>query len=129
MKKTNMKFFPLLLALLLFTHSLQACCGCAIVDAVMEDLNATVHKSVKVMDHALALDFNISVMADVNASLQEMLKREEELKKSIIVLTEIGTCYEEIGFSLEQLINVESVNKTIKIINEFDSKSQEKETK
>ncbi|TKI69092.1 hypothetical protein FCU45_09030 [Sulfurimonas crateris] len=128
MKKTSLSSLAILLSLLFVPNSLKAvCCGCAIVQAMMWELNATVHKSVEAMDEALALDFNITVMADSNISKQEALKREEELKKSIMISKEIVGCYEEINFILEQTTSIEAVTKSVELINEFDAVEEETE--
>lgn len=122
-----MKPLVSLFFILFLSSSLNACCGCAIVIKTMSVLKNTVSGLTESMDKSLSDAFDVGVYSDSNVSLQEMLKREEELRKSIIALSEIGTCYEEIGFSLEQLINVESVSKTIKIMNEAENTSQKKD--
>ncbi|MDT8339651.1 MAG: hypothetical protein RQ763_10705, partial [Sulfurimonas sp.] len=104
MKTTNMKFLALLLALLFSSHSLQACCGCAIVEVAMKDLNATVQKSIKAMDGNLSLFFDQTVLKDTNDTMKEANLTVIDLNQSVEISKQIDLSLQEINFLLEQSI-------------------------
>ncbi len=115
----NKKIVSICFVLCLSKNS-YACCGCAIVEASMESMNATFEASMTSYDETISTTYENNILAKINNSLVNLNTNFIALKTNTLLEGNLGICGDEISHEIKKSIELKNIEKTQKAILEFE---------
>lgn len=104
------------------TLNSHACCGCAVVESAMTNLNSTFERSLEQYDNLSSKIYENNILAKINSSMINLNNNFTALKNNTIIESLNTTCIDEINQQIKKSIELKNLSKTQKVIIEFEKK-------